>query len=59
MIIITERLGGDNIIYVITYARSNKIKHIEKNPTVAIAGDWSTAHGLLLFHGKRYDIEFE
>ena len=95
--------------YVITYARSNKIKHIEKNPTVAIAGDWFTAHGkginlgffgkkenhqiaeklrsafkewidnghnnfqdentiilcikltdgLLLSHGKRYDIEFE
>ncbi len=45
--------------YVITYARSNKIKHIEKNPTVAIAGDWFTAHGLLLFHGKRYDLEFE
>ena len=25
--------------YIITYALSNKMKHIEKNPTVAIAGD--------------------
>lgn len=42
--------------YVITYARSNKIKHIEKNPTVAIAGDWFTAHGKginLGFFGKK------
>jgi len=31
--------------YVITYALSNKMKQIEKNPTVAIAGDWFTAHG--------------
>ena len=29
--------------YVITYALSNKMKQIEKNPTVAIAGDWFTA----------------
>ena len=42
--------------YIITYARSNKIKHIEKNPTVAIAGDWFTAHGKginLGFFGKK------
>ena len=31
--------------YIITYALSNKIKHMEKNPNVAIAGDWFTAHG--------------
>lgn len=31
--------------YIITHARSNKIKHIKHNPTVAIAGDWFTAHG--------------
>ena len=31
--------------YIITYALSDKIKQIEKNPTVAIAGDWFTAHG--------------
>ena len=31
--------------YVITYALSNKMKQIGKNPTVGIAGDWFTAHG--------------
>lgn len=31
--------------YIITYALSNKMRHIEKNPAVAIAGDWFTAHG--------------
>ncbi len=31
--------------YIITYALSNKIKHMVKNPHVAIAGDWFTAHG--------------
>lgn len=31
--------------YIITYALSNKMKHIENNPNVAIAGEWFTAHG--------------
>ena len=31
--------------YVITYGLSNKMKQIEENPVVAIAGDWFTAHG--------------
>lgn len=31
--------------YVITYALSNKMKQMEKNANVAIAGDWFTAHG--------------
>ena len=35
----------DSSFYIITYALSNKIKQIEKNPNVAIAGDWFTAHG--------------
>lgn len=35
----------DGAFYVITYALSNKMKQIEKNHTVAIAGDWFTAHG--------------
>jgi len=35
----------DGAFYVITNARSNKMKQIEKNPVVAIAGDWFTAHG--------------
>lgn len=31
--------------YIITHALSNKMKHIKNNPTVAIAGEWFTAHG--------------
>ena len=31
--------------YTITYGLSNKMKHIEVNPVVAIAGEWFTAHG--------------
>ncbi len=31
--------------YIITYALSNKMKQIESNPSVAIAGEWFTAHG--------------
>ncbi len=31
--------------YIITHKLSNKMRHIEKNPTVAIAGEWFTAHG--------------
>ncbi len=31
--------------YIITYARSNKMKQMESNPAVAIAGEWFTAHG--------------
>lgn len=35
----------DEAFYVVTYALSNKMKHISVNPTVAICGDWFTAHG--------------
>lgn len=35
----------DGAFYVITYALSNKMKQIEKNPIVAISGEWFTAHG--------------
>lgn len=35
----------DGSFYVITYALSNKMKHIGSCPTVAIAGEWFTAHG--------------
>lgn len=31
--------------YIITHALSNKMKHIENNPTIAISGEWFTAHG--------------
>ncbi len=35
----------DGAFYVITYGLSNKMRQIEGNPDVAIAGDWFTAHG--------------
>lgn len=35
----------DGAFYVLTYGLSNKMKQMEKNPMVAIAGDWFTAHG--------------
>ena len=35
----------DGSFYIITYALSNKMKHIESNSTVAIAGEWFTSHG--------------
>lgn len=35
----------EGAFYVLTYGLSNKMKQIEKNPVVAIAGDWFTAHG--------------
>lgn len=31
--------------YIITYALSNKMRHIKQNPTIAIASEWFTAHG--------------
>ncbi len=36
----------DGAFYVLTYALSHKIKQIEKNPLVAISGEWFTAHGI-------------
>ena len=36
---------NDGAFYVLTYGLSNKMKQIEKNPFVAIAGDWFTAAG--------------
>lgn len=32
--------------YVLTYALSNKMQQIEKNPVVAISGEWFSAHGI-------------
>ena len=46
--------------YVITYALSNKIKHMEQNSHVAIACDWFTAHGkgiCLGYFGKEENQE--
>ncbi len=36
----------DGAFYVVTYALSNKMKQIQRNPVVAICGDWFTAHGV-------------
>lgn len=38
--IMIERFGKDTVV-----AFSNKMKHMENNPTIAIAGEWFTAHG--------------
>lgn len=35
----------DGAFYIITYALSNKMKQIKKNPSISIAGDWFTATG--------------
>lgn len=35
----------EGAFYVLTYGLSDKMKQIEKNPIVAIAGEWFTAHG--------------
>ena len=35
----------DGSFYVLTYGKSNKMKQINNNPNVAIAGDWFTANG--------------
>ncbi len=31
--------------YIITHALSNKMKHMQNNSVIAIAGEWFTAHG--------------
>lgn len=36
----------DGAFYVVTYSLSGKMQQIAKNPTVAISGDWFTAHGI-------------
>lgn len=35
----------NDAFYIITYALSNKMKHLENNSSIAIAGEWFTAHG--------------
>lgn len=36
----------DGAFYVVTYALSNKMRQIKENPTVAVCGEWFTAHGV-------------
>ena len=46
--------------YVLTYGRSNKMKQIQQNPLVAIAGDWFTANGKginLVYFGKKENLD--
>ena len=37
-------IGG--ALYAVTYALSGKMQQIEKNPAVAVCGEWFTAHGV-------------
>ena len=36
----------DGAFYIITNARSGKMRQIKKEPRVALAGEWFTAHGM-------------
>ena len=36
----------EGAFYTVTYALSNKMQQIQKNPQVAICGEWFTAHGI-------------
>lgn len=36
----------DGVFYVVTYSLSSKMQQIIKNPTVAVSGEWFTAHGI-------------
>lgn len=50
----------DGSFYVITYGLSNKMRQLEKNPIVAIAGEWFSAHGTgvnLGYFGKAENAE--
>ena len=49
----------NSAFYIITHALSNKMKHIENNSIVAIAGEWFTAHGKgvnLGYFGKKENV---
>lgn len=50
----------DGSFYIITYALSDKMKQIENNAVIAIAGEWFTAHGKgvnMGFFGKTENCE--
>ena len=36
----------DGAFYVVTYSLSGKMQQIANNPTVAVSGEWFTAHGV-------------
>lgn len=50
---------SDDAFYVLTYGLSNKMKQIESNPMVALAGDWFTAHGKGINFGYFGKVENE
>ncbi len=37
---------GGGPFYTVTYALSNNMKQIERNPEVAVCGEWFTANGI-------------
>lgn len=47
----------DDSFYVITYALSNKIRQIERNPSVAVCGEWFSGHGVAENMGYLLDAE--
>ena len=50
----------DGAFYVITYALSNKMKQIEKNPKVSLCAEWFTARGRAInlgYFGKEENAE--
>lgn len=42
----------DGAFYIITDRRSNKMRQIEQNAAVALAGEWFTAHGTAVDMGS-------
>lgn len=49
----------DGAFYVITYAKSNKMRQIAGNPVVAVCGEWFTAHGIGENRGHVQAVENE
>lgn len=43
---IVDAYYEEGAFYIITHALSNKMQQITKNPTVAVCGEWFTAHGI-------------
>ncbi len=41
-----DALFFEGSFYTITYALSNKILHIEKNPVVGVSGEWFSGHAI-------------
>jgi general stress protein 26 len=43
---IVDAYFENGAFYIVTYALSEKMKQIEKNPAVGVCGEWFTAHGI-------------